>query len=788
MEKTSQIANIAYDIENWIYDGISLNEIIDIINEMKVNNKFPQNLELIDAYLGKTGTSGCAFLDTNTGEVIVGFAGTNVKPGFSEGAKDIVADIIIGLQGFTLNHKYLAEANEFMKGLENYNVTQVTGHSLGGAISVLVGANNNIQTIVTYNGAPIHVSFVTRLLMPAAKILAYKQQEITIKCMANYNGKIIRFVSSKDQLNNVVDLFDGYYAGDKIIFLNGKTHDMKFFLEDTEQKLIQEIIELETGTWKGVEDLSVDFDGDGKVDISLDIAKIPVKNLLKSSGNYFKGDNIKISPDELKNLAKNLKAMVNDDISWIKNAINKCIEKNNTIKANKYKREDRLYDEILEELKNARLTQLLYSIDDSHGELTSKYNLEIIESFSYMDIYSVTRKFDRWGESIGRIWYLDGNKYNISKINNLIKKLNNTSSFLKNVLTSTGETTCYTYYTNGATTFKFDTMSKIGDDFVKVTNGFISKAKGAFEGTGLTSDKKDGIVNAFEEVLSVELKNIEEIGHIISNIADMAEAISINFENVDKEISNFIESGSSSKYLQAGNIPACYDAYLEENHILDDVNDIIEAFNIQVEEASERLARDVLLSYEPLIDRTYRIFKNIIESLEEFNDVIYNLDKKLYSNIKSEKWEIDNSNSLIASLIPKKVEYNHGTLASNLPSGISYNISYANENIKPILENFYQSITISKIFQKNIDITRGYFKRIIETAVYTSMDLSTITKTQRMIAIIIQRMKIEIKKVSNQLLENYEGKTFENYSEQLNKAIKLLEYFEIMLDDCYGVN
>ena len=43
-------------------------------------------------------------------------------------------------------------------------------------------------------------------------------------------------------------------------------------------------------------------------------------------------------------------------------------------------------------------------------------------------------------------------------------------------------------------------------------------------------------------------------------------------------------------------------------------------------------------------------------------------------------------------------------------------------------------------------------------------------------------------KVNNQVLQDYEGKTFKNYSEQLNKTVKLLEYFELMLDDCYGVN
>ena len=403
-----------------------------------------------------------------------------------------------------------------------------------------------------------------------------------------------------------------------------------------------------------------------------------------------------------------------------------------------------------------------------------------------MDTYSITRKFDGWGSSGARTWYLGSERCDISDINSSIKKLQRTSTTLKRELTKSSVIEYYNSYPPyKKVTLKIDTISKIGDDFVNVTNSFISKAENVFEGTGLRSGKSDGIVNALEEVLSIELKNIEEIGQVISNISDMAEAISMNFENVDSEIGKFIESGSSSKYLQTGNMPATYNAYLEENNILDDVKDIIEAFDIQVEEASRTLAKDVIASYEPLIDRTYKVFSNIIESFEEFNDVVEELEKKLNSEIKSEKYEMV-SPAILGQY--EKKEYYHGTLASNLPAGISTNISHAKNNIKPLLENFYVAMTVSKVFKNNINITRNYFKRIIERAVYSSMDLSAINKTQGLIAIIIGRMKTEINQVSNQLLENYEGQTFKNYSEQLNKATKLLEYFELMLEDCYGVN
>ena len=125
MENTSQIATIAYKIETWKYQGFSLEEIKEEIKDLQDNDKFPENLQLIDAYLGEEGTSGCAFLDINTGEVVVGFAGTNKEPGDSEFGKDVAADITIGVNGLTPDGEYLKEANEFIKGLEDYNVTQL---------------------------------------------------------------------------------------------------------------------------------------------------------------------------------------------------------------------------------------------------------------------------------------------------------------------------------------------------------------------------------------------------------------------------------------------------------------------------------------------------------------------------------------------------------------------------------------------------------------------------------------------------------------------------------------
>ncbi|MBO0469838.1 hypothetical protein JZO66_04725 [Enterococcus sp. DIV0242_7C1] len=76
-EATSAVSTISYEIENALINKTSARDINKQLETLQGNNKFPSNLQFIDAFYGpKTSSSGAAFLDNNTGKVIVGFAGT----------------------------------------------------------------------------------------------------------------------------------------------------------------------------------------------------------------------------------------------------------------------------------------------------------------------------------------------------------------------------------------------------------------------------------------------------------------------------------------------------------------------------------------------------------------------------------------------------------------------------------------------------------------------------------------------------------------------------------------
>ncbi|MGT2625126.1 hypothetical protein [Streptococcus thoraltensis] len=80
--KNSDIATL--DASNWTYEfekaeikNVEQGDLLDFVQE-KAKSKIPSNLEFIDNDHNKaTGTSGTAFLDKNTDEIIIDDTGTN---------------------------------------------------------------------------------------------------------------------------------------------------------------------------------------------------------------------------------------------------------------------------------------------------------------------------------------------------------------------------------------------------------------------------------------------------------------------------------------------------------------------------------------------------------------------------------------------------------------------------------------------------------------------------------------------------------------------------------------
>ncbi|WP_429950923.1 hypothetical protein [Enterococcus sp. AZ101] len=238
-ENTSAISTIAYEVENAHFHKVPPKKIKTQIKNLKKKGKFPSNLDYVDSFYDpKTSSSGVAFLDNNTGKVVVGFAGTNGENGKQDENKDRAQWVNIALEGDGPSSSYFNASHTFMNDLKaaGYDVGTVTGHSLGGRNGAIMGMSHGVPHIVLYNSAPLMNMLVG---IPTPRALANVNELENL--LKGYKGEVIYFVSEKDILNNIAGIGNSsLYPGKIYVLKNGKPHDITGFLTKKEQEFIRQ--------------------------------------------------------------------------------------------------------------------------------------------------------------------------------------------------------------------------------------------------------------------------------------------------------------------------------------------------------------------------------------------------------------------------------------------------------------------------------------------------------------------------------------------------------------------
>ncbi|AXJ12881.1 hypothetical protein [Streptococcus pluranimalium] len=248
--KNSNISTL--DASNWTYEFEKL--VIDkpkTINklsavELRVGSKLPTNLEYLDStYDNKTGTSGTAFLDKNTGEVIIAYTGTN-KDG--NAVQDIIGADLGGIAiGLGVHYQPAFDFYEKIRGQYGDNIT-LTGHSLGGNVAQRVALEYNVDNTVVYNSAPLYLgsveAFKKAMTNPQIKkgikiaqsLLQYEDNITEInRLWQRFNGQVTRIRTEKDQLNNVSDFGLDVHLGEEYILKNSGDHGLNAIVKDKNQ-------------------------------------------------------------------------------------------------------------------------------------------------------------------------------------------------------------------------------------------------------------------------------------------------------------------------------------------------------------------------------------------------------------------------------------------------------------------------------------------------------------------------------------------------------------------------
>ncbi|MGY3777954.1 SA1320 family protein [Isobaculum melis] len=792
-EGTSTTSEISYVIEKMLVRGNTQEEIEEYIQVQKDKEGFPPHLQYQDSFYDpKTGVAGCAFLDTRTGQMIIGYPGTNVK---ADGMKDILTDLslAIGSQG------HVSEAVKFYERLakEGYPIV-LTGHSLGGNIAVLVALITNNPMTVTYNGAPLTASnaieFLAGLLGDDALALkallkAPGNANLTIlnQLIEHFSGNVIRFVSDKDILNNSVGLVNALYIGNEYVLYNKNPHDMSHFLNEDIQLYLSKIIDMEQH--KTVyENINVDVDGDGKTDVTRSARQLIVKNLLGTPGGNATGssEKIQINPDALIHLSVNLKVMANDDLLWADKNVSVCARKNEAIEGSFETRRNRLNESVIEGLESSGLGSLLTAIDDSFGEM--KNQKSILETLSDFNPYDITRKFDSLGVSGTVKWFKGGVEWTFSDVGTFggqLRELMEASYTLKHNVNMT-DALEETY--NG-TIYRHESISAISKALVAITNSLESKIKKAFEGIGLRDSKEDGITQALTDVFEVEHKNISELKRALSSVSELTAAIAINYEERDQWLKQSIENGEMTATTNV-HVPATYEAFLEETAIFDDVKNVLQAFDEQVEEKSKQLSNEIASSYTDILTQVEAQTTVIREGMNTFKNLITALLSEMSLDITYEEsptisYHPDSELSRDQSKQPLEKQ-SVGRLEDHFPAEVREAIEDAEHKILPLIDIFNAALNACQTFHQGVHSMENYLKPVIEKGVYTAFDLDEIIQVQLLTSEVLSRMFTELMNLSDDLTQDNLGSAITNLATRINDARTLLVYFNEMIQNCFG--
>ena len=780
---TLYASQVTYEFEKARMSMLKDEKILEeVISNMK--GTYPKNLEYLDDFYDKdTGTSGTAFKDKDTGEVILAYTGSN----------DLWNDWIktdIGRIGLGLGDGHVNSARKFYEKIraEYGDDIILTGHSLGGNLAQWIALYYNVQKTIIYNPAPLHISsdnivdvldkltkdtiirtfgslepakFVSRQLKPIQEEYLKK----IMKLEETFTGQVLRIQSETDLLTMVAYALKGKYIGREYFLTNAGIHSLSDIIDSEEarkeiEKITNQIL---------FQKVNIDIDGDGKIDVRLGELDLKRKNLLNDKASIASGEKIQLNPEVLKTLSNNIQTRVLGDLETIKRITKLCIEKNNKVGMDFNKRKEQVSESIREELNSAQIPLILDVLKDSIGEIIK--NKDILESLQKtyelrMDQFPSDKKV-----LVDRV-ELDPTEYNRQLL-----RLRNESERLLNHCIKERADDMSSYFE------KRPTILKSWQGIESSTKHLLEESDKTFEGDGLRTGKEDGISQSLKQVLEVAEKNIEELEKQLQNTAELTQGLAENFEEQDRWIGTKLQQGVFIGSNPVKNMPQSYKAYLERDEIFDDVKDVIQAFDKQVEKRSKEYANKVT----QIMGESLSSFS---EGLESWIKRVINLEstvKKVIGNYgKTVLLEEYIENSMITKEISTRI-INWGKFKQLYPEAVIIGIEGVQEKVISNKSKIVQIIYTTESAKNNLSYLEPNLKKIVEEGVYKAFDLDEIVNSQKIAKRIIEKSQSEIKYVKEHIgTEGMSGEAIKALNQKLEEVNRSLEYYKMFIGDCFG--
>ena len=746
ISSTAHASHLAYGFESARIKGYGDDKVVAEAQRLR-DYTIPSNMEYLeDMYDPETGTSGTAFRNKDTGEIILAFTGTN----FSEFFKDFGTDLYeVNSPG--VEHCIPAfEFYERVRAKYGNNIV-LTGHSLGGSIAQRVALEYNVQKTIVYNSAPIYVSDPRGIGLSSEELLRIDELE------KKYTGETIRIRSKLDVLRPL----NGKYLGIEYNVKDGGIHFMISLLDS--EVAMTEIEKIARHMNKNV--VTLDVNKDGITDIRLNKLDLSAKNLFSGNGEYIpvKGEKIQLNPSVLRNIANNLRSGVLSDLEFIKKINGLCIEKNQKTRFDFEKRKDHAADSLKREFNNAGVPQVLDNVRDSVGKIIrNKGELEQLDSIPRL----MTDDFSSDEEL-----YINGGKlyediYNQQLIdlrastNEVLKKCNNE------------ETREITSFFQGR-----PTIIKAWREIEEHTKKLLNESEKTLEGDGLRTGKEDGISQSLTTVLDVAQKNIGELEKVVSNTAEMFQSLADSFEAQDNWIGDNLKNGRFVGSLPERKIPRNYGQYLSRDGIFDDVKDVLHAFERQVDKRSGEFAKKI----SELFNESFGNFEGGLEnwhgSAVRFGADILRVKQDFNLDIEVEKKNGDDKG---------KRKY-WGKMSRLYPGSVRRLVEVGESTLVPTIRKIGQAIETSKAVKNNLSSLEPQVKEIVKESVYKDLELYEIVSSQKLIAQISNKIVQELEYVLRHInSEGMSGEAITAIRSKVRDSEKSFNYYGRFIGDCFG--
>lgn len=764
VSSTAHASNLAYGFETARVDGYGNDKVVAEAQRLR-NYNIPSNMEYLeDMYDPKTGTSGTAFRNKDTGEVILAYTGTNLsfRP---EVLKDAGTDFNEVIIAGGEHYKPAYEFYERVRAKYGNNIV-LTGHSLGGNIAQRVALEYNVQKTVVYNSAPLYISEVSKGSTGYDKEApdieerkrineAYEEQEKIKELEKKYTGETIRIRSESDKLSVV----GGKNLGIQYTVKNGGDHPMITIVDS--EVAMTEIEKITKHMNKNV--VTLDVNKDGITDIRLNKLDLSAKNLFNGNGEYIpvNGGKIQLNPSVLRNIANNLRTSVLSDLEFIKKINGLCIEKNQKTRFDFEKRKDHAVDSLKREFNNAGVPQVLDVLRDSVGQIIrSKSVLEGVEKSPRLKEVEAPS-----GEKVyikDRLLTTKIHYYNAD----LSKLADKTHLLLEQ---------CNKEETNNITTFfrNRPTIMKSWREIEENTKKLLEESEKTLEGDGLRTGKEDGISQSLTTVLDVAQRNIEELEKVVSNTAEMFQSLADSFEAQDNWIGDNLKNGRFVGSLPERKIPRNYGQYLSRDGIFDDVKDVLHAFERQVDKRSGEFSKKISELYN-------ESFSNFEGGLENWYSIVVEFEKYILRIRRNFEFDVNVGKDRMKSRY-------WGKMRELYPESIKNLIITAESTIIPAKRKIGQAIETSKVVKKNLSSLEPQVKEIVKESVYKDLELYEIVSSQKLIAQISNKIVQELDYVLKHInSEGMSGEAISALKSKVRDSEKSFNYYGRFIGDCFG--